>query len=95
MEEFFNWSTLATYAGALTATMAVTELFKGVGFVEKIPTRLFSWMISALILIFANLFMDTLTWSSGALSLINAVVVSLAANGGYDLIKSILIKQAK
>ncbi len=87
MEEFFAWSTLATYAGALGATMAVTQIFKGVGFIEKIPTRLFSWMVASVVLIAALYFTDALNWASAALSLVNGVVVSLAANGGYDLIK--------
>lgn len=88
MDEFFTWTTLATYAGALAATMAVTQLFKEVGFLAKLPTRIFSWIVAAIVLILSNLFTGTLTLGSAALSLINAVVVSLAANGGFDLIKS-------
>ncbi|HWQ58639.1 MAG TPA: hypothetical protein VN540_06430 [Clostridia bacterium] len=88
MDEFFTWSTLATYAGALAATMVVTQLFKDVGFIQKLPTRIFSWIVAAVIMILANLFTGTLTWGSGALSVVNAVVVSLAANGGYDFIAS-------
>ncbi len=83
---FFTWAVLATYAGALAATMAVTQLLKGVGFISKVPTRIFSWIIAALILIAATFFMGALTLDSAFLCLINAVVVSLAANGGYDLI---------
>lgn len=83
---FFTWAVLVTYAGALAATMAVTQLLKGVGFIGKIPTRIFSWIIAALILIAATFFMGVLTLDSAILCLINAVVVSLAANGGYDLI---------
>ena len=88
MDAFFSWATLATYAGALGATMAITQLFKDVHFVDKLPTRIFSWIVAAIVLILANLFTGTLTWGSAALSVINAVVVSLASNGGYDLIKS-------
>ncbi len=85
---FFTWAVLATYAGALAVTMAVTQLLKGVGFISKIPTRIFSWIIAALILIAATFFMGDLTLESAALCLINAVVVSLAANGGHDLISA-------
>ncbi len=88
MEEFFTWSALATYAGALVATMLITQLFKEVSFIGKLPTRIFSWIVAVVILILANLFTGALTWGSAVLSLVNAVVVSLAANGGYDFIKT-------
>ena len=34
MSEFFTWQTLATYAGATSATAVFTQLFKGVGFIK-------------------------------------------------------------
>ena len=34
-EGFFSWAMLATYAGATAATLAVTQVFKGVGFIDK------------------------------------------------------------
>jgi hypothetical protein len=84
--EFFSWAMLATYAGALAATMGITQLLKDVGFIDKIPTRIFSWIVAAVVLIVAELFLGSLTVESGVLCAVNAVVVSLAANGGYDLI---------
>lgn len=84
--EFFTWSMLATYAGALAATMGITQLLKGVGFIDKIPTRIFSWIIAVIVLIAANFFLGSLTPDAVGISILNAVVVSLAANGGYDLI---------
>ena len=41
--EFFTWAVLLTYAGATLATSLVTQLIKGVGFIDKIPTRLTSY----------------------------------------------------
>ncbi|OQA72447.1 MAG: hypothetical protein BWY35_01394 [Firmicutes bacterium ADurb.Bin248] len=87
--EFFTWSMLATYSGALAATMGITQLLKGVGFIEKIPTRIFSWVIAVIVLIAANFFLGSLTADTVGISFLNAVVVSLAANGGYDLIASV------
>jgi hypothetical protein len=87
MNDFFTWTMLATYAGALAATIGITQLLKGVGFIDRIPTRLFSWIVAAVILIVASYFIGGLTVESAALCLINAVVVSLAANGGFDLVK--------
>ena len=88
MNEFFTWTTLATYAGATAAVGLITQLFKGVGFIDKIPTRITSYAIALVVLLAATFFTGGLTLEAGALCVINAVVVSLAANGAYDAIAS-------
>ena len=92
-EPFFTWVTLATYAGALAATIAITQMLKGVGFIAKVPTRLFSWFIALVILLAANYFTNTLTAETASMCILNAVVVSLAANGGYDAVTGVLMKK--
>ena len=42
MNEFFTWAVLLTYAGATLATSLITQLIKGLGFIDKIPTRITS-----------------------------------------------------
>ena len=79
MNEFFTWELLATYSGACVATGILVEFLKG---------RLLSYPTAAAILLTAQLFTGTLTLSGGMLSLLNAVLVSLAAGGGYELCKS-------
>lgn len=86
MNEFFTWTTLATYAGATLATSLVTQLIKGLGFIDKIPTRITSYAIALVVLLAATFFTGGLTLEAGALCVINAVVVSLAANGAYDAV---------
>lgn len=90
MQEFFTWGTLATSAGATAVTALITQVFKGIRVIEKIPTRLFSYIVALGVLLAGTFFSDALTLESGALCLINAVVVSLAANGAYDGIASII-----
>ena len=89
MNDFFTWSLLATYSGAILATTLITQFVKGIPFIDKIPTRFVSWIIAVVVLILAQLFTQQLTWSSAALTLINAVVVSLASNGTYDAINAV------
>ncbi|MGI6191988.1 MAG: hypothetical protein ACOYI3_00285 [Christensenellales bacterium] len=84
MNEFFTWGALGTYAGALLATTLFTQLFKGVSFLKKIPTRIFSYVIAFIVLVLSRLFTDGFDLSAVALCLINAAVVSLASNGAYD-----------
>ena len=84
--EFFTWAVLLTYAGATLATSLITQLIKGLGFIDKIPTRITSYAIALVVLLAATFFTGGLTLEAGALCVINAVVVSLAANGAYDAV---------
>ena len=56
------------------------------GFIDKIPTRITSYAIALVVLLAATFFTGGLTLEAGALCVINAVVVSLAANGAYDAV---------
>jgi len=84
--EFFTWAVLLTYAGATLATSLITQLIKGLGFIDRMPTRIFSYIVSLVVLLAATFFTGGLTLEAGALCVINAVVVSLAANGAYDAV---------
>ena len=84
MQEFFSWATLATSAGATAVTALITQVFKDVRVIDKIPTRVFSYVVALCVLLAGTFFSDVLNLESGALCVINAVVVSLAANGAYD-----------
>ena len=86
MQEFFTWTMLATYAGATLATTLITQLIKGIGFIDRIPTRLTAYAVALVVLVVATIFAGEVTVSSIALCVVNAVVVSLAANGGYDAV---------
>lgn len=86
MSEFFTWSTLATYAGAVLATGIITQLLKSL--FRKVPTRALSYLVAVVILLLATQFTTGLTWEAAVLCLINALVVSLAAQGGYEVGKN-------
>lgn len=83
---FFDWGVLATYAGATAATIAVTQVFKGVSFINRIPTRLFAYIVALIILVAATAFTDGVALESAALCVVNALMVSLASNGAYDAV---------
>lgn len=87
---FFNWEYLATFAGCMVAVGILTELLKNVGFIAKIPTQLFSWVMAFVILILAQLFTGNLTVDSAVISILNAAVISLATNGGYEAIVNLV-----
>lgn len=86
MNDFFTWSMLATYAGATAATVLFTQLLKGVGVIEKIPTKIFSYVIALIVLVLSQVFIGNFSAQGIALCFFNAGVVALAAQGGYELI---------
>ena len=82
--EFVTWELLGTYAGAMAMVGVVTQLTKNIRFVSKIPTQLWSYIISLVVMYAANFFLGQLTASNATLIIFNAVLVSLGANGGYE-----------
>lgn len=89
MEEFFTWSALGTYAGATLAVTLITQLIKGIGWIDKIPTRITSYVVALIVLIAAAAVAGELTWATAGLAIINAVVVALAANGAFDAVNGV------
>lgn len=87
--EFFDWSVLGTFAGSVLAVSIITQLTKGIAGIEKLPTQIWSYIISVVILIGAQLFTTGLNGSEIALAFINAAMVSIAANGGYAALERI------
>lgn len=87
---FFDWSYLGTFAGALAAVALTTQMIKNLPGIKRIPTQLMSWILAVVVLILAHAFGGTLDAQSAVLSLFNGAMVSLAANGGYAALKRVM-----
>ncbi|MBR5873942.1 MAG: hypothetical protein IKY90_04305 [Oscillospiraceae bacterium] len=85
-ENFVDWTILGSYGGSIIATGLLTQLVKNSGKLKDIPTRWVSYVIAFIVLLLASFFTGSLTVSNAVLTLFNAAIVSLAANGGYDAI---------
>jgi len=84
--EPFTWAYLATIAGATVATVLIVQLLKlPMDKVWKIPTRIIVFLIAAIVLLLATYFTQGLTWENALLTVLNAVIVALAAMGAYEL----------
>lgn len=83
METLFTWDVLGTYAGATAAVSVLTQLIKGVPLLVKIPTQIVSYVIALVVMMCATAFTVGLTADAAVLTVFNAAVVSLAANGVY------------
>lgn len=88
-EQFFDPEMLATFAGCVLATGIITQMFKKIGFLVKINTQLISYVVAFLVLLGATLTLGTFTFSALFLMLLNAAIVSLASNGGFDLVDTV------
>ena len=85
--EFFDWSILGTFAGAMFAVTILTQLTKSIPGISKIPTQIWSYILALGVLIGAEAFGGNLNASSACVALVNAALVSLASNGGYAAIE--------
>ena len=86
MNDFFSWTMLATYSGAVLATGLITQFIKNFNGISKLPTQLLSYLVAFVVLILATWFTDTLTVESAAMCILNAVVVAFASNGAYEAV---------
>lgn len=64
--------------------VAITQITKGLKYIEKMPTQLWSYVISMVVLYPAHYFTGLLTAESAVLILFNSVLITLAANGGFE-----------
>jgi hypothetical protein len=82
MNEFVTWAQLATYGGCLAAVILITELTKTLPLIGRVPTQIWSYVVALAVLNAAYYFTGQWTAAAAALTLVNAAIVSLAANGG-------------
>lgn len=88
-ESFFTWEQLATYGGATVATMLFVQFTKELPGIKALPTRLWAFIVAAVLMILATLFTQEVTPGVILLTIINAVIVAMASCGEYDTLKSL------
>lgn len=81
--ESFDWNILRSHAGAALAVALLTQITKNIPCVRRIPTQLWSYILALVTLLLALTFGPGFALSDAALTLFNAALVSLTANGGY------------
>lgn len=92
--EFFDWSVLGTFAGATAAVGILTQLTKNIKIFDRFPTQILSYVLALVVLacsiVFTNGVSSGVDWSRLGLVFINAAMVSIASNGGYELLNRII-----
>jgi hypothetical protein len=88
MNDFLTWETLTTFAGASVATAVITQLIKKP--LDKFPTQIVSYVVALILLFGATLALGLAeSWSDWAIIPLNALLISVAANGEFSLVKRI------
>lgn len=89
-DTFFSWEQLATYGGATVATMLFVQFTKELPGIKAIPTRLWAFVVAAVLMVFATIFTaPEISPSVILLTVINAVIVAMASCGEYDTLRSL------
>ena len=88
IEQFLTWGDLATYGGAVMAVLIITEFTKDLPGIRRIPTRLWAYLVSLVLLVLAAVFTaDKVRAEDVLLCLINGVLVAMAAVGSYHSVQ--------
>lgn len=87
MNNFLTWELLGTFAGCLTVTGALTEWLKKL--FPKVHPQVWSYGIALCIILAVRGLRGQFQWSGILLDILNAALVSIAANGGFDAIKNL------
>jgi len=87
--ELFDWNILQGYAGAVLAVSALTQMTKDIPGIRRIPTQLWSYLLSVITLVLSAYFTQGFSLQGAALAFFNGALVSLSANGGYEALERI------
>lgn len=85
MDHFLSWDVLLTFSGCVAGTILLTEFIKMLW--PGVFPQLCSFIVAVLILVVGHLATSSFAWPEAPLYLVNAVAVSLSANGGFDAIE--------
>lgn len=85
MDHFLSWDVLLTFSGCVAGTILLTEFIKMLW--PGVFPQLCSFIVAVLILVVGHLATSSFAWPEAPLYLVNAVAVSLSANGGFDAVK--------
>lgn len=81
MDNFLSWDVLTTYASFISIVYMVVEFTKELKFINKIPTKYWSFFISFILLTTTNLVVGTFKNVDIVLYILTSISISLGSNG--------------
>ena len=85
MEQFLTWEMLKDFPTFVSIVFTIVAVTKNFWIIKKIPTRLWSIIVSFVLLALVNLQANTFTYWDIVLYVINSISISLTANGLADI----------
>ena len=85
MEQFLTWEMLRDFPTFVSIVFTIVAVTKNFWIIKKIPTRLWSIIVSFVLLALVNLQANTFTYWDIVLYFINSISISLTANGLADV----------
>ena len=94
--DFLTIDYISTFMGTVVVTMLIVQFLKELPGIKKIPTKYFTFIVAFLNILICSFITGNFAVSNLYLMLINAMLVTFTATGGYDFaIKSVTIKNEK
>lgn len=87
MENFLTWEILNDYASFVGIVFSMVAVTKELPLIKKIPTRVWSFILSFILLALVHLKSGTYTHWDIVIYLTNAIMISLTTNGLADVNK--------
>ena len=87
--DFLDWTMMASCTGAFAMVLVITQFTKGLKWIDKLPTQLWSYLVSLAVLYAAYFFTGQLSASNAVLILFNGMIVALASNGGFEVLNKV------
>lgn len=78
-----TWEAVRSGAGALAATVAITQILKNISFINKIPTQLVSYIVCLIVMECGSVYFYGFDAMNMIITIFNAAIVSLGSNGAY------------
>lgn len=86
MSSFLTWDSLTTFTGCVAIVGVTVQFTKTlVDKYVKMPTQLYTYLVALLILIATDCVVGPRTFENFVLDVLDAILVSLSANGAYHL----------
>lgn len=84
MEQFLTWEMISDYVTFVGIVFSIVAFTKNAWLINKMPTRLWSFIVSFLLLILVNIHSSTFECFDLVVYGINAILISSSANGIAD-----------
>lgn len=84
MEQFLTWEMISDYVTFVGIVFSIVAFTKNAWVINKIPTRLWSFVVAFLLLIVTNIHSNSFEWFNLIIYAINAIIISSSANGIAD-----------